>query len=123
VEYMLLINVVGDSGSASAEDAETMSAAFSAYTQSLIDAGVLVAGDHLHPPDTATTVRLSGGEAILSDGPFAETKEWLGGYYKIAADSLDEAVEWAGRIPSLEYGGSIEVRPVVARPVAQTSSS
>jgi hypothetical protein len=123
VEYMLLINVEGEPGSAPPEAAEAMSAAFGAYTQSLIEAGALVSGDQLHPPTAATTVRSSDGETVTSDGPFAETKEWLGGYYKIDVESLDDAIDWAGRIPSLQYGGSIEVRPVIAMPAAQPSSS
>jgi hypothetical protein len=122
VEYMLLINLEGEPGSASPEQAEAMSAEFAEYSQSLIAAGAMVAGDQLHPPTTATTVRVSGGETLTSDGPFAETKEWLGGYYKIDVDSLDDAIEWAGRIPSVKYGGSIEVRPVVPMTAGQPSS-
>ena len=63
--------------------------------------------------ETATTVRVRNGDTLTTDGPFAETKETLGGYYLVEADSLDEAVELAARIPSARLGGSIEVRPVV----------
>ena len=66
----------------------------------------------LHPAETAKTVRVKAGETLVTDGPFAETKEALGGFYLIEADSLDEAIEWAARIPSARYG-TIEVRPVI----------
>jgi len=76
--------------------------------------GKLVAGDELQPVATATSVRLRNGDTIVSDGPFAETNEALGGYYLIEADSLDEAIEWAARIPSARRG-TIEIRPIVDR--------
>jgi hypothetical protein len=123
MEYMLLINAEGDPGSASEADRESMGAEFGAYTQSLVDAGVLVGGDQLQPPTAATTVRVSDGDTLTTDGPFAETKEWLAGYYKIEVDSLDEAIEWAGRVPSVRYYGSIEVRPVAPVPAGRPSSS
>jgi hypothetical protein len=122
MEYMLLIYLEGEPGSASEADAEAMSAEFGKYTQALLDAGAMVAGDALEPPTTATTVRAAGGDTLTVDGPFAETKEWLGGYYKIDVESLDEAIQWAGRIPSVNYGGSIEVRPVMPTPAAQPST-
>jgi hypothetical protein len=71
-----------------------------------------VAGDALQPTSTATTVRIREGKALVTDGPFAETKEQLGGYYLVEAKDVDEALKIAGRIPSARYG-SIEVRPVV----------
>ena len=82
------------------------------YTQDLIDAGVYVGGNQLQPTDTATVVRVRNGETLTTDGPFAETKEQLAGYYLIEADTLDEALEWGARIPSARIG-TIEVRPVV----------
>jgi hypothetical protein len=72
----------------------------------------LLAGEELQPIATATTVQVRAGDALVTDGPFAETKEALGGFYLIEADSLDEAIDWAGRIPSARFG-TIEVRPVV----------
>ena len=75
---------------------------------------VTVSGDELEDPDTATTVRVRDGETLTTDGPFAETKEQLGGYYLIDCASLDEALEFAARIPAAERG-AVEVRPVVAR--------
>ena len=74
--------------------------------------GKLLAGDELQPVATATTVQVRNGGTLVSDGPFAETKEALGGYYLIEAESLDEAIEWAARIPSAR-DGKIEIRPVV----------
>jgi hypothetical protein len=116
MEYMLLIYVPSDAPPGTEDERNAMFAEFGRYTQSLIDAGVLVGDDPLQPPDSATTVRLQGGEALTTDGPFAETKEWLGGYYKIRSESLDEALEWAAKIPSLQGGGSVEVRPVMPVP-------
>jgi hypothetical protein len=86
--------------------------AYGAYTQELQRGGAMVAGDALQPTQTATTVRVQGGETLTTDGPFAETKEQLGGYYLIDADSLDEAIEWAGKCPAA-HEGSVEVRPVM----------
>jgi len=73
-----------------------------------------VGGAQLQPAMTATTVRVENGGTVTTDGPFAETKEVLGGYYLIDVESLDEALEWAAKIPSARYG-HIEVRPIVMR--------
>ncbi len=81
-------------------------------TKELQDAGAYVAGDPLQPTPTATTVRVRDGETLTTDGPFAETKEQLGGYYLIDAKDLDEAIQVAAKIPSARWG-SIEIRPVV----------
>ncbi len=77
-------------------------------------AGV-VGGEQLHPVETATTVRVKDGEALTTDGPFADTKEFLGGFYLLEADDLDAAIEAASRIPAARLGGSVEIRPVVER--------
>jgi hypothetical protein len=74
---------------------------------------VTLGGDQLEDPDTATTVRVRDGETLVTDGPFAETKEMLGGYYLIDVPDLDAALAWAAQIPSVGYG-SVEVRPVMA---------
>jgi hypothetical protein len=81
-------------------------------TESLREAGVLVANAPLHPADSATTVRVRNGEAELTDGPFAVTKEILAGYYLLDCADLDEALRHAARLPTARYG-SVEVRPVV----------
>src|ERR1700679_796298 len=72
-------------------------------------------GNQLQPSSTATTVRVEDGQALTTDGPFATTKEVLGGYYLLEADDLDKALEIAARIPAARLGGTIEVRPVVER--------
>jgi hypothetical protein len=72
-------------------------------------------GNQLQPPATATTVRVEDGRTLTTDGPFAETKEALGGYYLLEADDIDGALEVATRIPAARMGGSVEVRPVVER--------
>jgi hypothetical protein len=83
------------------------------YTQSIVQSGHFRAGAQLQPTHSATTVREQGGKRITTDGPFAETKEQLGGFYLVECKDLDEAIELGGRIPSVRYGGSIEVRPLV----------
>jgi hypothetical protein len=75
----------------------------------------VIAGDQLQPVETATTVRVEGGQMLLSDGPFIEAKEHLGGYLVLEADDLDTALELAARIPAARMGGAIEVRPLVER--------
>jgi hypothetical protein len=82
------------------------------YTQSLLDAGAHIAGEGLKESSTATTVKLQGDERIVTDGPFAETKEQLGGFYLIDVENLDEAIDWAKRVPLMD-GMSTEVRPVM----------
>jgi hypothetical protein len=72
-------------------------------------------GDQLQPADTATTVRVEDGQTLTTDGPFATTKEVLGGYYLLEADDIDAALDVAARIPAARLGGAIEVRPVVER--------
>ena len=73
----------------------------------------VVGGASLHPVETATTVRVQGGQTLVTDGPFADTKEVFGGFYLIEADDLDQATEIAARIPAARIGGSVEIRPVV----------
>jgi hypothetical protein len=82
------------------------------YTKELEDAGVHVAGEALHPTKSAKTVRVRDGEQLVTDGPFAETKEQLGGYYVIDVQTEEEALRWAAKIPSAPYG-SVEVRQVM----------
>jgi hypothetical protein len=91
--------------------AEAMKA-WDVYTQAVIDAGVHLGGEGLQPSSTATTVRIqTSGDPIVSDGPFAETKEQLGGYYLLDCKDLDDALAWAKRVPM--PGGTVEVRPVM----------
>ena len=96
---------------------------YNAFTRHLRDRGALIAGEGLQPTATATTVRVSDGRTITTDGPFAETKESLGGFYLVEAADLDEAIAYAAMIPGAK-DGSIEVRPILdysvfeAEPVA-----
>jgi hypothetical protein len=80
-------------------------------------------GAQLQPVHTATTVRVQDGETLLTDGPFADTKEVFGGYYVIDVADLDQAIAFAARIPSARLGGSVEVRPIVARGAVETRSA
>jgi hypothetical protein len=75
----------------------------------------IIGGNELHAADSATTVRVNGSETLTTDGPFAETKEALGGYFLFEADNLDDAIAMAARIPAARRGGAVEVRPVVER--------
>jgi hypothetical protein len=84
---------------------------YAAYTKALTEAGVMVGGNALKLPDTATTVRLRKGERLVQDGPYADTKEQLGGYYVIDVPDLDAALSWAARCPAASMG-AVEVRPV-----------
>jgi hypothetical protein len=97
---------------ASEEDRTAMSQAYGVLTQEMQDKGVLVAGEGLYPTQTATTVRVRGGDRDVTDGPFAETKEQLGGFYVLDVKDLDEAIEWAAKIPGSQFG-SVEIRPVM----------
>jgi hypothetical protein len=88
---------------------------YAALTDDLRERGAYVGGNPLQPTTTATTVRVRDGEQLVTDGPFAETKEQLGGYFLVEAESIDEAIEYAGRIPGARHG-SIEVRPIMEVP-------
>jgi len=88
-----------------------MSDEYTEFTKSIVQAGQFKAGDRLKPASTASTVRVRNGKAAITDGPFAETREQLGGYYLIEAKNLDEATAVAARIPGAKIG-SIEVRPI-----------
>lgn len=93
------------------EDAGRIMAAYGAYTTAMKEAGVWVGGERLHPSATATVVRAQDGETRVLNGPYAEIKEQLGGYYLIEARDLDDAIAWAARCPGAATG-AIEVRPV-----------
>ncbi len=98
--------------SASEEDQQAVSQAYGAVTQEMEEKGVLVAGEGLYPTQTATTVRVREGDRGVTDGPFAETKEQLAGFYVLDVKDLDEAIEWAAKIPGSQFG-SVEIRPVM----------
>ena len=115
MQYLLLI--YGDEsawGSTSEDEVSALYAEYGQLTKDLQEQGKLVSANELQPTSTATSVRVRDGEGLVTDGPFADTKEVLGGYYLIEAESLDEALEWAARIPNAR-DGVVEVRPVVMR--------
>jgi hypothetical protein len=115
MRYLLLI--YGDESTwkeASDEERAETHAAYGTVMAQMEENGVMLGGAELRGSDTATTVRVRGGERQLTDGPFAETKEVLGGYFLVECEDVDEAIEWAARIPTAAYG-SIEVRPLVER--------
>jgi hypothetical protein len=98
-------------GASSKADADAMMAEYHVYTEGIRKSGHFIAGEALQPVHTATTIRIRGGKMSTTDGPFAETKEQLGGFYMIEARDLNDAIQVASRIPSAKTG-SIEVRPV-----------
>ena len=97
--------------SASKADNERMHAAYGAYTEALKKAGVMVGGDRLHPSGSAATVRVAGGKTSVLNGPYAETREQLAGYYIVDVPDLDAAIAWAARCPGASTG-AMEVRPI-----------
>ncbi|MFT3771451.1 MAG: YciI family protein [Minicystis sp.] len=99
----------------SPEDRARRSAAYGEFTRGIVASGHYRAGDALQPSATATTVRVRDGKQLVTDGPFAETREQLGGYYLVEAKDLDEARGLAARIPGALHG-SIEVRPIMVMP-------
>jgi len=112
MQYMLLIydneaEMVANRKGAS----DVMMAEYREFTNSILKSGNMKAGDALQPTSTATCVRIRNGKTLTTDGPFAETKEQLGGYYLIDAKDLDEATKIAARVPSAQ-SGTVEVRPV-----------
>ena len=113
MQYMLLIyDAEKDWARVSDAERANVLAEYGTFTEGIVKSGHFKAGDALQPTSTATTVRVRDGKTMTTDGPFAETKEQLGGYYLIEAKDLDDAVAIAARIPSAR-NGSIEVRPVM----------
>ena len=113
MQYLLLIYANEAAEAAMGEGAMTeMMNEYRSFTQSIIKDGQFKAGDALKPTSTATTVTVRDGKTLTTDGPFAETREQLGGYYLVEAKDLDEAIAIAARVPSAKMG-SIEIRPVM----------
>jgi hypothetical protein len=110
MEYLLIANETADDF-AQRDQAEYW-AGWSSYIQALAESGVMRNAGGLQPPHTATTVRTRAGELVVEDGPFADSKEQLGGYFVIDVADLDEALEWARRCPSAA-SASVEVRPLL----------
>ncbi len=99
-------------------EAQSYWAAYFAYSQALSEAGVAIGGAGLQPPALATSVRVRDGKRHLQDGPFADTKEQLGGFFNIDVPSLDKALEWAARCPASSTG-TVELRPILPPPPAK----
>ena len=113
MQYLLLIyRNEAEAGKLDAAARQRLTAEYGAFTQSIIQGGNFKAGDALQPTTTATTVRVRDGKTMTTDGPFAETREQLGGYYLVEAKDLDAAIAMAARIPGAKTG-SIEVRPIM----------
>jgi hypothetical protein len=113
MQYLLMIyRSEAELGKMTPAERQKMTAEYGAFTQSIIQSGHFKAGDGLQPSTTATTVRVRDGKMLTTDGPFAETREQLGGYYLIDAKDLDTALGIAARIPGAK-SGSIEVRPIM----------
>ena len=113
MRYALLIYASEQEWAAQSEEqTQAVNQEYMAFTKDIIDRGLMKGGEALQGTATATTVRVRDGETVTTDGPFAETKEQLGGFYVVEAKDLDEAIEIAARIPDVR-GGSIEVRPVM----------
>ncbi|MEM7292644.1 MAG: YciI family protein [Pseudomonadota bacterium] len=116
MQYLLMIYAAEGTGPAAGSPEEMeMIGEYTELTNEMEAAGVFLGGEPLEPPNTATTVRVRDGKTDITDGPFAETKEVLGGYYLLDCKDLDEALAYAARIPSVRYG-SVEVRPVMKLP-------
>jgi hypothetical protein len=113
MKYLLTI-YTDESGFADAtpDDIGRMMAAYEAFGRAATEAGVMLGGEGLAPSASATTVQVRDGDTVTSDGPFAETREQLAGYYLLDCRDLDEAIGWAARIPGA-LNGTIEVRPVM----------
>jgi hypothetical protein len=110
-----LLTIYGDESGwndVTPEEASQIMAAYGAFGQAAQEAGVLLGGEGLQPTSTATTVRVRNDETLTTDGPFAETREQLGGYYLLDCKDLDEAISWTARIPGA-LTGACEVRPVM----------
>jgi hypothetical protein len=121
MRYILLIHDDDAEWDAMTDDERAaIGAEFGAFNDELRTAGALVVGNELQPASTATVVSVRHGGTVVTDGPFAETKEVLGGYYLVDADTLDEAHAWAAKVPSARFG-HVEVRPVAihAQEIAQ----
>ena len=111
MEYALLIYSEPPQSQPPAEQMKQVTEAYNVYTKALVDAGAMRGGEALQDGKTATTVRFHNGNKVVTDGPFAETKEEFGGFYLIEAADLDEAIAWAAKCPGAQWG-SIEVRPI-----------
>jgi len=118
MRYMMLIYTTEKENGLTREQADELRAAHWAVMQETTQKGILLGAEPLGRTSTATTVRLQSGKALITDGPFAETKEQLAGYYILECENLDEANEWAAKIPTACKGGEgcVEIRPLPGLP-------
>jgi len=114
MKYALLI-YPGEVTSRSEQFSEAERASILGEYLALLDEPDVIGSGQLEPPETATTVRVDGGKTLMTDGPFANSKEIIGGFYLVEADNLDRALELAARMPAVRLGGAVEVRPLVER--------
>lgn len=112
MRYLLLIYTEESNEPPPPEVIDQVMADYWAYEKAVADAGVKEAGEALQGTQTATTVRIKDGERVVTDGPYAETREVLGGFYLLDVPDLDAAIEWAARCPGAKYG-TMEVRPIM----------
>ena len=112
MRYLLLIYSEETTAAPDPADAEKVMNEYWAYSNAIAEAGASPGGEALQDSKTATTVRVKDGERVVTDGPFAETREVLGGYYLIDVPDLDAAIDWAAKCPGAKYG-SVEVRPIM----------
>jgi len=113
MKYLFLIcHSEAEDAKMTPDERAALYAAYGAFRQEVQDRGVYVGGNPLHPTTTATTVRVRDGKTLTTDGPFAETKEQMGGYFLLNCANLDEAIELGAKIPSAKTG-SIEIRPIM----------
>lgn len=113
MRYILLINTDESvEAERSDEENEAVYNAYFAFSREIRESGAYITGEALQPTSTATTVRVRNGQTLTTDGPYAETKEQLGGFYMVECADLDEAIAWAAKIPGAKVG-AIEVRPIM----------
>ena len=111
MRYALLIYSPPVTEQPSQEMTDAVMVEYNAFTRDIVEAGAMRGGEALEDAKTATTVRVRDGQTLVTDGPFAETKEEFGGFYLVEAANVDEAIKWAARIPAAKHG-SVEVRPI-----------
>jgi len=113
VEFLALVYGDPDAWESLSEDDRAVAyEGYVAVSRDAQAAGALVDASELESPDAATSVRVRNGDAVVTDGPYAEVKESLGGYYLLSCDTIDDAIGWAAKIPAAWTGGAIEIRPV-----------
>ncbi|OQW59572.1 MAG: hypothetical protein A4S14_05765 [Proteobacteria bacterium SG_bin9] len=117
MQFMMLLNETESEFAKRNDPAEAPHywGAWNAFIGAMAQAGIIVKGDGLHPPQSATTIRVRDGKRVIHDGPFADTKESIGGYFVIEVPDLDVALDWAAKAPSATYA-SVEVRPILPPP-------